>query len=361
MFYSAGINWLYTAKEEYRYITYRAVVFQAISLILLFVFVKSPLDYFKYALVGIFANVGSNIFNLIYSRKFVDYNKNQRLELKKHIKPIFTFFGITCASKVNNALDAVMLGFMAGDLSVGYYTAAVKLGGMVNELITSVISSLMPRVSYYLEQNFIKEYRLLTEKAFGITFFFSLPATFGLFFLCKPLIIIFTGEKYLPATTTMMVMTFSIIATSTNSYFNNLILTPQHKERYLLYAQIIATVMNFSLNFILIPIYGFFGAAIATLAVEFVFPIVKLFPSWKYINSTKNLITIIKSAFGTGFMFVVLCIFCTGIENNALKITISVFLGSVSYAIIEVVLMNPPALLILNIIKGKFLNKPKKI
>ena len=351
LFYSLGINWLYTAKEEYRYITYRAAAFQAISLAFLFTLVKTPDDYYKYAMIGIFSNVGSNIFNLIYSRKFVHYKDTQKLEFKKHIKPIFTFFSITCAGKINGALDAVMLGFMEGPVSVGFYTAAVKLSRMVKELITSVISSLLPRTSYYIEQNRMEDYKILVEKAFGITVLFSFPSAFGLMFLCRPLIIIFTGTEYLAAQTAMKVMSFTIIAETMNSFLNNLILTPQHKERYLLYAQIIATVFNFTLNFILIPIYGFLGAAVATLIVEFVFPVVKLFPSWRYINSWKNLSALLKSVSGTLIMMITLYFSCRNIQSDILKILASVAVGASVYAAAEIIMKNPAALLILKTLR----------
>ena len=44
-----GINWLYSALEEYSYITLRSLSFQVLSIILLFTLVKTKEDYTKYA------------------------------------------------------------------------------------------------------------------------------------------------------------------------------------------------------------------------------------------------------------------------------------------------------------------------
>ena len=88
-----------------------------------------------------------------------------------------------------------MLGFIAGNLGVGLYSAARKLEKMVQELITSIISTFMPRTSYLLEKKKENEYQNLINKVFNITFFFSIPTAIGLFFLAEPLTMIFCGEK----------------------------------------------------------------------------------------------------------------------------------------------------------------------
>ena len=48
LFVTVGMDWLYTALEEFSYITIRSVVFQFLSLILLFIFVRTKDDYLKY-------------------------------------------------------------------------------------------------------------------------------------------------------------------------------------------------------------------------------------------------------------------------------------------------------------------------
>ena len=57
LFSTIGIGWLYTAQEDYGYITIRHIAFQIISLILLFTLVKSKEDYLIYAGIGVFSNI----------------------------------------------------------------------------------------------------------------------------------------------------------------------------------------------------------------------------------------------------------------------------------------------------------------
>lgn len=363
LFSTLGINWFYTAQEEYAYITLRHTSFQVISIVLLFTLVKTPDDYPIYAAIGVFSNVGANVFNFLYARKFINIFEKTKIELRRHIKPIITFFSVSAAGKINGILDTIMLGFLAGDLSVGLYTAATKLSKMVRELITSVISTFMPRSSYLLEQKKTNEYSLLVDKVLAVVFFLSIPAATGLFILAEPLTILFCGNKYINSVPTMKLLSICIILASFNSYLNNLILTPNRLEKFLLYAQLVALAANASLNWLFITQgmkygveWGVFGAGIATLMVEAIIPIVKLIAGWKYINNKKHLFDLSKAIIGSVIMFVVIRILCNDIQNIFYKIFLSAITGSLVYALSEIILRHPTAIMFIQTFKNKYKN-----
>lgn len=60
-FKTIGVEWLYTIYEEYAYITIRTIIFQFISLILMFLLVRKPSDVAMYAIATVMATVGSNL------------------------------------------------------------------------------------------------------------------------------------------------------------------------------------------------------------------------------------------------------------------------------------------------------------
>ena len=122
-----GFNWLYTAIEQYKYITQRSLFFKVLSVIALFAFVHQKDDYLIYASISVLSGVGSNIFNLINIRKFIYLKPVGEYNLKQHIKPILVLFAMCAAGSVYTHLDTVMLGLMNTDIEVGYYTAAVKM------------------------------------------------------------------------------------------------------------------------------------------------------------------------------------------------------------------------------------------
>lgn len=358
LFTTIGMDWLYNAHEEYKYITLRSVFFQLLSLIFLFCFVKTKDDYVAYAIMGVLSSVGSNICNIFYSRKFVNFFEKSKLELKKHLRPILVFFGMTCASKFHTALDSVMLGFMLDDVSVGYYSAANKIRGLVQGLITAVLSSFMPRSSYYLEKNKIEEYNALVSKTVTVSLFFSIPASVGIIVISRPLILLFSGEDFIGALPSMIIMAPIVFTASLSSAITNVILTPNRLERYTFYSEIIGFILNVILNIIFIPLWGVFGAAFATLLVESsitFYRIIFSFATLKKCNIIKNLIQII---FASAVMFIGLWMLLKVIHDILLQIVISVTAGAVVYAAVTLVLKNESAYFLINEILKK-VNKSK--
>ena len=61
---------MYTIYEDYTYITVRSMIFQILSILALFIFVKTENDVNIYAIINVVANVGSNMLNYIHSKRY---------------------------------------------------------------------------------------------------------------------------------------------------------------------------------------------------------------------------------------------------------------------------------------------------
>ena len=118
-FTTLGIDWLYNIYEDFAYITIRTIAFQALSVILLFIFVKNENDIIKYALITVLATVGSNLSNLIHSRKYVIIRVTLK-GLKKHIIPILLLFGMTISTTIYTNMDTTMIGILSSDIMLDY-------------------------------------------------------------------------------------------------------------------------------------------------------------------------------------------------------------------------------------------------
>ena len=168
LFTTLGLDWFYSALEEFKYITIRSIFFQIISLLVLFIFVKTKEDILWYVIFGLISSVGSNICNFFYCRKFLNLQIKVDLNLKKHIKPIFIFFGMTVATSIYTMLDTSMLGFLSSDIEVGYYSAATKINHMVLSLIVAITGVLLPRFSIYIKNEDYLNFQNLFNKSFSI-------------------------------------------------------------------------------------------------------------------------------------------------------------------------------------------------
>ena len=361
LFFSAiGFDWVYSALEEYGYITVRAILFQLISLILLFIFVKKREDYPIYLAIGVFSAVGSNLLNAVHLRKYVTFKAVGKLELKKHLKPIFVLFGMSVVTSIYTMLDTTMLGFLTDDTQVGFYTAATKLNKLVLMVVTSACAVLFPRLSFHAGQDDKTMFKSLLNKSLSITLCFAIPAMIGLNLLSEPIILLFSGESYLPSIPVMKMMNPIIVIIAVSNFIGIQCLIPLNKEKITLYSVCVGAVINFTLNIILIPQYGAFGAAVATLVAESSVTIFQLLVARHYITIGFAVKSIAQYSLGTIVMG-----FCVlGIQNFitelVLNVVLSILGGVVSYSIVLILLKNETALNMVNFLKTKLVLKGRK-
>ena len=219
-----GVQWFYSALEQYSYITVCAVLFKIIGLILMFLLVKKPEDYVIYGAVYVIGSFGSYVLNFLRLRRFVTFKKQGKYNLQRHRKGIITFFLLSVATSVYLNLDLVMLGFMKGDVEVGYYNAGIKVKTVLVTCVTSLGTVLLPRLSYYIQQEKKQEFQRMVTKAFQFVLIVSVPMMVYFILYAKESILFLAGESFLPATASMIILMptvlFRVVQYNRNSNFD---------------------------------------------------------------------------------------------------------------------------------------------
>lgn len=309
MFTACGLDWLYSAMEDYLYITVRSFVFQIISLIFMFLLVKDADDYIAYACIIVFSSTGSNVLNLIHSRKYITYRGFEGIQIRKHIRPILVFFSITLAVNVYVSLDTTMLGWMTNDTQVGFYSAAVKMSRIVCSLITSVCGVLLPRLSYYAENKDRQNYDKLLMNAWRFMCFLMIPGAIFLFFMSREILLLFCGGGYIDAIPTSMILSVIVLFIPVSTFISHQIYIPLGCEKYQLAGTVIGAVSNVIFNAFLIPLFAANGAAAGSALAEFTVVIIafifgnRCFPMVKLL---KSLIKYVAAGSATAAVFVLL-------------------------------------------------------
>ena len=338
-----GVDWLYSALEEYAYITVRSFIFQMASVILMFMFVKESNDYYNYACITVLASVGSNLLNLIHSQRYVNWFKKSDINLKKHMKPVMVIFALNLSVNIYTNLDSVMLGFLKGDAAVGLYTAAIKIIKMVGLLITSLGIVLLPRLSFYLSQNKQSEFDVLIKKSFNYVIMISIPTVLGLFILSPQIIEMFSGNTFSSAINPMRIMCIVIIFTSISNLTGMQILIPSNREQLLVKAVSISAIINLVLNLIFIPMFGVTGAAISTVAAELSATSIQIYFLRDYFRGKKLFEFFYQYLISGLCMTLVLLFLLDVIKGTAMQLIILIVAGVLTYAICCVQFNNPLA------------------
>ncbi|WP_333813964.1 oligosaccharide flippase family protein, partial [Muricomes intestini] len=206
-----GVNWLYSALEQYSYITAATMAFKILSIVLMFAFVRTPKDYVIYGGITVFASAGSYLLNFIRLRQFVSLKRIGNYDFKRHMRPILVFFALSVATTVYTNLDTVMLKFMKTSTDVGYYDAAVKVKNILVSLVTSLGTVLLPRLSFYIESGKTKEFRAMIAKAVNFVLLLSFPLTVYFAFYARESILLLSGSAYMGSVLPMRVITPTVI------------------------------------------------------------------------------------------------------------------------------------------------------
>lgn len=270
-----GVQWFYNALEQYSYITTCAIVFKLIGLILMFLFVRDPSDYVVYGFVYVVGSFGSYVLNFIRLRKFISFKKQGTYDLRKHMKPTITFFLLAAASSVYLNLDIVMLGFLKGDLEVGYYNAGIKVKTVLTTCVTSLGTVLLPRLSYYVEKNEKEAFYRMVKKAFQFVFLVATPLVVYFMIYTRESIVFLAGESFLSAVTPMIILMPTVLFIGISNITGIQVLTPFGEEQKVVISVLAGAILDFALNLVLIPKMGSTGAAISTLLAEILVVIVQ--------------------------------------------------------------------------------------
>lgn len=334
------LDWLYYAIENVKIIPLFSFIFQLLSLIYLFCFVKTKDDLIPYAIFGIIPAIGTAFSNTIYSTKYISYKEKIKLNLKKHIPYIFTFFGMTVVTNLFSILDTSMLGFLSIDYELGIYTASIKINKMVIGLVVSLFAVLLPRLHLYYKDN-KNQFISLCQKSLNIVILLAIPISMGLYILSDPLIYLFCGSNYSDSVNVMQIMTPIVCFIGISNLLGTQILPAISKEKLSLLSYGIGCAVNVIFNIILIPNYGAIGAAIATLIAEFITLSILVFFN-KNIVFNKNIIkSLIQSVFSALLMLLILELIKYKITNAFLKLILLPIIGMLIYAICLYLLKNP--------------------
>lgn len=340
LFNVVGINWFFYGIEEFKYTTIRSFFVQCAAIVFLFFAVHTKEDVWLYAIYGVILSTGYDICNIIYSRHFIDYRVKVKLEFKKHIKFIFTFFGMALVTSVYEMLDTTMIGRLTNDTQTGYYTAGIKMNNIVLGLLTAVTNVVLPRLSYYKGTGEIEKIGKLKNKSIRIILLFSIPMTFGLIALSKPLILLFCGTLYEPATIIMQTISPVIFIMAMSNLAGSQFLPAMNKEKISLVSYIAGAVVNIISNLILIPRHGALGAAIGTVLAESTVMIIQIIFLHNDFFQKQIVLEFIETLVASIAMFIIIYLLLNIIENTILQISVSIITGSMTYVILLLIFRN---------------------
>lgn len=353
IFTTIGCEWVFTVYEDFTYITLRSIAFQFLSLIMMFVFVRSEKDLLMYATITVISSTGSNVINAYTRRKYckirIVLNKNLLIRLS----PILVLFATSIATTIYTNSDTTMLGIFAGNRATGLYSVSTKIYTLVKQLLAAIIIVSVPRLSAYLGERRIDLFKKNANQILNTLIVIVVPAMIGIFSLSKNIILIISGKEYIDATLSLQILAVALFFSIFGWFYTACILIPNREENKVLEATIIAALSNIFLNLILIPIFQQNGAAFTTVVAELLSMIICWRFSHKYFKARLSFRDVLGVTIGCLGIFTI-CFFCEKLIDSVLLSTIfAIGFSIILYGIVLILTKNKSISFIIDTIKRK--------
>lgn len=286
-------------------------------LTLLFIFLGFSL--FGAILAAVFSALITLLFAIYYLlRKYRSIFIVGKDVKKKRVLRFVAFTAVLSITWVIFAnVDMVMIGYFLKAEHVAFYRAGFSIISAIAGLI-SITAVLLPVFVRFEGENLSKAFL----RAFKYSSALCIPTAFGTIVIAENLLLFAYGIDYLPGINAMRILSLLLISPAFALY--GAVFSSKERPELNFYPLTFSMVLNVALNWLLIPIYGIEGAAIATVVSNVFFWAMLVIISAKEFAIYPDLGFIAKSLFCAVVMFFV----AIKIGSTFLTIFISVILYS---------------------------------
>lgn len=264
------ISWLFFGFEKFKVTITRNIIVKIISLIMIFVFIKTEDDLSKYVLIISLSTLINQLLLWPFTKKIIVFKKPTFNNIINHIKPNFILFIPVVAVSIYTIMDKIMLKNLSSIEQVGLFDNAQKITIIATGIITSLGTVMLPRMSnlYAKEENELcKKYIWISIEYIMII---AIALSFGISAVANNFVPIFFGEDFINSGPIMSLLSYTIIFIAWANVIRTQYLIPNKKDKIYVISVLLGAIVNFTINIILIPKYNSMGAAIGTICAEFI-------------------------------------------------------------------------------------------
>lgn len=334
------ITWYLSGMEEFKSISIRNAVIKLLNTTLIFLLIKEENDVFKYCLILILGSLVSQIIAWPLVLKTTKLVKVHIKGIIKHLKPNLLLFLTVISVSIFKIMDKIMLGLMtSGKMEVGFYESSERIIHIPSILVVSLGTVMMPRIS-----NMIALHDNSYKKIFFTSIMFSMAIsssiTFGIMGISKEFVPFFYGAGFERNELLFLILLPCCPFMAFANVIRTQYLLPNHRDKDFLISGILAASVNLIANFIMIPMWGSVGAAIATLLAEIIGCIYQAFVVAKELDIKKYIKYSIWFVFLGIIMFI--CIYFmhfTFCQSLILQIVTKIIMGTLIYVMGSIIII----------------------
>jgi O-antigen/teichoic acid export membrane protein len=264
------LEWFFIGINQFKYIAIRFFFIRLVFIAAIFLFIKEANDYVKYMQLQVSLTVFLAFINFVYLFKFIDL-KNIRLNelnIIKHLKPLFILFLTIFSISVYLHFDTVLLGILADNESVGYYSAPLKLVKIIIAVLAAITAAMFPKMVQFFEQGDLVQFEKMLSQSFELVVSIGIPTTILVYILAPEIIYILFGSSFEQAIIPLQITAPLILIVSLSTIFGFQILSVHSKDSSILKSASAGMLFSLIASFLLIPKFKQEGASYIILCTE---------------------------------------------------------------------------------------------
>jgi len=264
------LEWFFNGMNQFKFIAIRQFVIRFFFIIFVFILIKSQFDYVNYMRMQFGLSVLLAVINFNNLSKHISVNKEtfSNLDLRKHIKPLLYIFLTIFSISIYFSLDTILLGFLANNESVGYYSTALKLNKLIIAVFGAVTVAIFPSLINLYHSQQIEKFRELIRQVFFVLVSLSFPAIVIFISCAKEIVHVLFSQNFDRSILPLQITAPLILIVSLSSIFGFQVLSALAKDRQILYSAIIGMSVSIVLSILLVPSLMEVGEAITILVTE---------------------------------------------------------------------------------------------
>lgn len=271
------INWFFWGLERFRLTVVRSTICKIISVICIFIFVRSSEDLWVYVLIMSLTIFVNQLITWKYLFIEISIPKPEFSLMWSNLKSIIILYLPILSYSVYRMMDKIMIGNYSSMVQLGYYENAEKIVNVPIGIITALGNVMIPRISNLVS----KGDKYLQFRYIDISFQFVSIVEGSLCFGISAVAIIFSvlffGQDFLTSGEILEIIIFTALISGWANIIRTQYLIPMKKDRIYVISMISAAIINCFLNLIFIPRFGAMGAVIGTVCAELAVLLIQAF------------------------------------------------------------------------------------
>ncbi|GAB6093624.1 oligosaccharide flippase family protein [Furfurilactobacillus curtus] len=262
------ISWYFMALEDFGKTVIRNTIVKLASVSLIFIFVKSPDDLWKYAVIQGAAQLLGALTLWPYLRETIVPVQWSKLNVFRHFKPSLVLFVPNIAIQVYSVINKSMLKHFDSFSALSFFTFGDNLVKTVLAIVTATGAVMLPRIASRFARGDLKAVHESLYRNMNFVASISFPLMFGLAAMGERFAPKFFGSQYLISGQVIFAEAPIIVLIAWSTVIGRQYLMPVQRMREYTTSVTIGAVVNVLANIPLILNFGAVGAAIATVIAE---------------------------------------------------------------------------------------------